>query len=83
MIYSLGQSYLLVRDDYGKWKGEQGEYSGPPSWLQSLQHTKLDGYMALEQDPLLCLCIILSKRIQCNYHLMPTLVNYAQDGDQS
>jgi hypothetical protein len=83
MIYSLEKSYLLVRDDYGKWKAGQGDYSGAPSWLESLQHRKLDGYILLEQDPLLCLCITLSKRIQCSYHLMPTLVNYAQDSAPS
>jgi hypothetical protein len=83
MIYSVEKSYLLVRDDYGKWKNEEGKYSGTPSWLESLRHTKLDGYMLLKQDPLLCLCITLSKRIQCNYHLMPTLVNYAPNSDPS
>ncbi|GBE17382.1 hypothetical protein BMS3Abin15_01227 [bacterium BMS3Abin15] len=76
VIYSLDRSYILISDKYLMWEGDGVLQEKGTSWIESLKNEKLDGYRVVREDCLLVLITILSKRIQCNYHLFPNLCNY-------
>jgi len=79
VIYSLDKKYILIRNDYLKREKFQEntilKEQGTP-WVYKLAESSLDGYLIIGKNCLLTLITILSKRIQCNYHLYPLLHNY-------
>jgi len=79
IIYSLDQPYILINDKYLEWEGNGIIQEKGPTWLERLKQEKLDGYRMVCEDCLLVLITVLSKRIQCNYHLSPNLYNYVVD----
>jgi hypothetical protein len=76
VIYSLDSMYILIRDDYLKYAAPGILQGTGPTWIEKLVHDKMEGYWLIRNDCLLVLTTILSKRIQCNYHLLPDLYNY-------
>jgi hypothetical protein len=76
VVYSLDPSYILVRDDYLKYEDTRFLQGTGPTWMEQLKHENMKGYRLIHEDCLLVLTTILSKRIQCNYHLFPNLYNY-------
>jgi hypothetical protein len=77
VIYLLGDSsYILVRDDYLQYEGPGVLQGTGSTWIEKLKPEKKEGYLLIQKDCLLVLMTILSKRIQCNYHLLPSLYNY-------
>ena len=79
VIYSLDKPYILITDKYLMWEGNGIHQEKGKTWIEKLKNEKLDGYRMVCKDCLLVLTTILSKRIQCNYHLFPNLYNYLVD----
>lgn len=77
IIYSMDKGYVLIRDDCYRFEGEgilpvEGDH-----WISQLSEKSLDGYFYISKNCLMVMVIMLSKRIQCNYHLIPFCYNYA------
>jgi hypothetical protein len=83
IIYCLDKGYILVREDYLMWEADGVYQETGSSWIESLPGHTQDGYRLLEADCLLILVTILSKRVQCNYHLLPALWHYVHAVDES
>jgi hypothetical protein len=83
VIYCLDQEYILVREDYLRWHADGVYQETGSSWIESLPGYTQDGYRILKSDCLLILVTILSKRVQCNYHMLPALWNYVYTVDES
>jgi hypothetical protein len=81
VIYCLDKKgYILVREDYLRWEGSDVLKETGASWIERLAGQKLNGYQVITSDCLLILLMILSKRVQCNYHILPMLWNYVTKG---
>ncbi|MBI3247004.1 MAG: hypothetical protein HYZ50_10925 [Deltaproteobacteria bacterium] len=76
VVYSLNPTYILVRDDYLKYEAPGILQGSGLTWIERLAHDKMKGYRLIHDNCLLILTTILSKRIQCNYLLLPNLYNY-------
>lgn len=77
MIYSMDQGFVLIRDDYCRFHGERILPVEGDHWISKLSEKSLDGYFYISRNCLMVIVIMLSKRIQCNYHLIPFCYNYA------
>ncbi len=84
VVYSLDPTYILVRDDYLKYEGPGILKETGSLWIEKLAQDKMEGYRLICKDCLFVLTTILSKRIQCNYHVFPDLYNYvmAENGEE-
>jgi len=82
VIYCLDKGYILVREDYLKWKESGGLKEIGTSWIERLSSQRLEDYHVIKSDALLILVTVLSKRVQCNYHLLPMVWNYVLQTDE-
>jgi hypothetical protein len=81
VIYCLDKGYILVREDYLKGEGSGILKEIGTSWIERLSGQKLENYHVINSDALLILVTILSKRVQCNYHILPMVWNYVTQTD--